>query len=130
MKTNFLMVFLLLVLFITIFPNSFLVNVDAQVEPDVFVGVHLGYGDVAEAKALIDRTSSCANFVLIGTSRIFYNAQKLTETFQYAYDKDMYFMSFAPSISHSDTPPSPRDDWLVFTLLMNREEKLWTEKGL
>ena len=61
---------------ITIFLNCIPRNVKAQTQPDVFVGVHLGYGDVAEAKALIDRTASCANFVLIGTSRIFYNQLK------------------------------------------------------
>ena len=82
MKTKFVMGFLLAVLFITLFPKSLPAKANGQVEPDVFVGVHLGYGDVAEAKALIDRTASCANFVLIGTSRIFYSGPKLTETFQ------------------------------------------------
>ena len=36
--------------------------------PDVFVGVHVGYGDVAEAKALIDKVSSYTNFLVIGSS--------------------------------------------------------------
>ncbi|GAG75212.1 unnamed protein product, partial [marine sediment metagenome] len=113
MKTKCVMVLLLALFFFSLYP-TFPANVEAQTEPDVFVGVHLGYGDVAEAKALIDRTSSCANFVLIGTSRIFYDQLKLTETFQYAYDNDMYFMSFAPSIPHSEEGPSPRDLWFAY----------------
>jgi hypothetical protein len=115
MKTKYLMVFFLTLLFLINSPNNFPLNVKGDVEPDVLVGVHLGYGDVSEAKALIDRTSSCANFILIGTSRIFNNSPKLTETFQYAYDKGMYFMSFAPSIPfYYDEAPSYRDEWLAY----------------
>ena len=115
MKTKYLMVFFLTLLFLAISPNNFPFDVKGKLDPDVLVGVHLGYGDVSEAKALIDRTSSYANFVLIGTSRIFNNSPKLTETFQYAYDKGLYFMSFAPSLPfYYNEAPSYRDEWLAY----------------
>jgi len=112
MKTKYFMVLLLTLLVLTLFPKDYAIEVSGQVEPDVFVGVHLGYGDVAETMTLIDRTSSFTNMILIGTSKLYYNAQKLTAGFQYAYDRDLYLMSFAPSL-FSDT----RDEFLEYANL-------------
>ena len=116
MKTKALTVFLLSLLFVTIFLGGTSTNAQAQSTPDVYVGVHIGYGDVAESKALIDRIASCANFVMIGTSRIFNSGSKLNETFQYAYDKGFYFMSFTPSLPSSGVNSSivGRNEWLQY----------------
>jgi hypothetical protein len=104
MKTKWLPVFLVSFLLITVFLNGgYSANVHAQVPPDVYVGIHLGYGDVPEAKALIDRVGAYINFVLIGTSKIFWNGVKLNETFQYAYDNGMSFMSFTPVANELDS---------------------------
>lgn len=116
MKAKIIM-FCLALLLVSFFPMDFSAEVKAQDEPDVFFGVHLGYGDLAETMTLIDRTSSFTNMILIGTSRLYYDAQKLTEGFQYAYDRGLYLMSFAPALFHSDIGYSPRDEFLEYANL-------------
>jgi hypothetical protein len=74
----------------------------AQIEPDVYVGVDIAYGGnyvtgVPAAKALIDRVSGFTNFFIMGTTGVSYNANALGTVFQYAYDRNMSFMSFVPN---------------------------------
>jgi hypothetical protein len=77
---------------------AFVAGSYAQASPDVYVGIDLSYGDVAEAKAMIDQVSSFTNLFVVGTSKITWNPDKLTEIFQHAYDKGLSFMSLTPSI--------------------------------
>jgi len=97
MKKWQLTVIMVTLLAIQIFANSiFLSGALAQTTPNVYVGVDLSYGDVAETKSMIDQTSSFTNLVVVGTSRITWHPDKLTEAFQYAYDKGLSFMSLPP----------------------------------
>jgi hypothetical protein len=83
------------------------------------VGVHVGYGDVAEAKALIDKVSSYTNFLVIGSWTTIGNLTKLNETCQYAYDKGLSFISLAPSLSRAN-----RTGWLEYA------QRTWGERLL
>ncbi|MEM4733912.1 MAG: hypothetical protein QXD70_05235 [Candidatus Bathyarchaeia archaeon] len=85
--------------------------------PDVLVGVQVGYGDVAEAKALVDRVSSYTNFLVIGSSAITNNLTKLNETCQYAYDKGLSFISLAPNLRRAN-----RTGWLEYA------QRTWGER--
>ncbi len=70
----------------------------SEITPDVYVGVDVTYGDVADVKAMIDQVSGYTNMIVVGTSKVTYSSTKLTEAFQYAYDKGLSFMSLTPSI--------------------------------
>jgi hypothetical protein len=70
----------------------------AQTTPDVYIGIDLSYGDVEEAKAMIDQVSSYTNLIVIGTTKITWYPDKVNEIFQYAYDKGLSFISLPPSL--------------------------------
>ena len=104
MRTPSAVVALILILL-----SSFLVNlfcpVIAQVtsSPDVYVGVYLAYGDVGEAKGLIDQVYSYTNLFIIGTNQIALDTDKLNETAQYAVDKGLSFIKLGiPPLSQED----------------------------
>jgi len=72
-------------------------NVSAKIQqPDVYVGVDVAYGmSTSTAKNLIDQVSEYTNLFVVGTTGSC-RADTLGEIFQYAYDKDLSFMSFVP----------------------------------
>ena len=120
MKTRRLGFLLVSLLVFSVFLNyGFPVNAHAETSPDVFVGVHVGYGDVAEAKALIDKVSSYTNFLVIGSWTTIGNLTKLNETCQYAYEKGLSFISLAPSLSRAN-----RTGWLEYA------QRTWGERFL
>jgi len=84
----------------------------ADSPPDVYVGVDIAYGDVGDAKALIDQVSPYTNLIIIGSSKISDNVAKLNETFQYAYDKGLYFISLTPNFNTTD--PANRTIWYTW----------------
>src|SRR3990172_2456137 len=97
MKTKRIGVFVIFLLMFTVIAStSFSPIVHGEALPDVFVGIDIGYGDVEEAKARIDQVSAYTNLVVIGSSVVSWDATKLNSTFQYAYDKGLYFMSLSP----------------------------------
>ncbi len=99
MKTRFVAAVVVSLLIAQVFLNgSSPIQTHAKNSADVFVGIDIAYGDVSEAKALIDQVSSITNFIIIGTSSISFSPSKLNDTFQYAYDKGMYFMSLTPPL--------------------------------
>jgi len=69
-----------------------------QTNPDVYVGVDIAYGAVADAKVAIDRVSSFTNFVVIGSTQVTWFQDRVNETFQYAYDKGLSIVSLRPSL--------------------------------
>ena len=79
----------------------------AQTAPDVYVGIDLSYGSVDEAKALIDKVSSYTNLFVVGTTQITWYPNRLTETFQYAYDKGLSFISLTPALYDTSVETSP-----------------------
>src|SRR3989304_6307488 len=110
MKTMRLGVVLVSLLFLQVFLSHVLpFSAQAVESPDVFVGVHVGYGDVAEAKAQIDKVSSYTNLIVIGSLEVAWNLTKLNETCQYAYDKGLSFISLSPSLGRAN-----RTGWLEY----------------
>ncbi|HJX23653.1 MAG TPA: hypothetical protein VJ574_04480, partial [Candidatus Bathyarchaeia archaeon] len=110
MKTMRLGVVLVSLLVLQVFLGHGLsFSAQAVGSPDVFIGVHVGYGDVAEAKAQIDKVSSYTNLVVIGSLGVSWNLTKLNETCQYAYDKGLSFISLSPSMGRAN-----RTGWLEY----------------
>src|SRR3989304_8887770 len=101
MKTMLLGVVLVSLLVLVFLSHGLFFSAQAVGSPDVFVGVHVGYGDVAEAKALIDKVSSYTNLIVIGSLTVAWNLTKLNETCQYAYDKGLSFISLSPSMGRA-----------------------------
>ena len=94
---------------------TFIADSQAQATPDVYVGIDLSYGDVAEVKAMIDQVSSYTNLVVIGTSKITWYPNKLTETFQYAYDKGLSFISLTPALPETSIESIPsKAQWFEY----------------
>ena len=97
----------------------------ANSPPNVYVGVDIAYGDVAEAKTLIDQVNSYTNLIIIGSSKITDNVAKLNETFQYAYDKGLSFISLTPGFNASD--PAKRTAWYAW---FDYAKKTWGSRLL
>jgi hypothetical protein len=120
MKTMRLCIILVSLLVLQVFLSYVLLfSAQAAGSPDVFVGVAVGYGDVAEATALIDQVNSYANFIMIGSSPITENLTKLNQTCQYAYDKGLSFISLTPNLGRAN-----RSGWLGYA------QRTWGERFL
>ena len=106
----------IIILFITSFFSNctFTANSNAQATPDVYVGIDLAYGDVADAKALIDQVYSYTNLVVVGTTRITWYPDKANETFQYAYDKGLSIISLPPSLPDSGNWGVNKTEWYKY----------------
>ncbi len=124
MKQKGFCVFLVSLLLATAFLNLglSLPHAVADSPPDVYVGVDLAYGDVADAKALIDHVSSYSNLIIIGTSKITNNVAKLNETLQYAYDKGLSFISLTPDLRFGN-----RTEWFQW---FNYAKNTWGNRLL
>src|SRR3990170_3731263 len=120
MKTMRLGVVLVSLLFLQFFLGRVLpFSAQAVESPDVFVGVHVGYGDIADAKASIDKVSSYTNLIVIGTLTVAWNLTYLNETCQYAYDKGLSFITISPSLNRAN-----RTGWLEYA------QRTWGERFL
>ena len=96
MKNKCWVVFLISLLTLPVFLNSSF-PVYAQTEnqePDVFFGVDVAYENMTEIKMLIDEVSSYTNFFGIGCTGITYNATRLDDVCQYAYDRGLSFLVY------------------------------------
>ena len=78
---------------------SFIELSSAQTNPNVYIGVDIAYGAVAEAKSVIDKVSSYTNLVVLGSTQVTWFPDRVNETFQYAYDKGLSIISLPPSAS-------------------------------
>ena len=116
MKNQQLAILMVTLLVIQVFPNyGFLANSYAQTEPDVYIGIDLSYGEVEEAKALIDQVSSYTNLIVIGTTKITFFPNKLTEVFQYAYNKGLSFISLTPTFPDIRIESIPsKNEWFEY----------------
>ena len=90
---------------------TFLDNSYAQTNPDVYVGIDISYGDVAEAKAMMDQVSSFTNLFVVGTSKITWYPDKLNETFDYAYEKGLSFISLPPPLPTYSSTFLNKTEW-------------------
>ena len=100
MKNNRSLTTILLIVLITqaILSCKIIETTHAQTKPDVYVGIDIAYGAVAEAKAVIDKVSSYTNLVVFGSTQVTWFPDRVNETFQYAYDKGLSIISLPPSL--------------------------------
>jgi cell division septation protein DedD len=103
--------FTVLLLIASVFQIHNLTNTaSAQTSPDVYLGVAMGYSFTnTDAKALIDQVSPFTNLFIVGTTGITRNAATLTDVLQYAYDKNLSFLSFIPT-----QYPTNSSEWLQY----------------
>jgi hypothetical protein len=97
---------------------AFMDGSKAQVSPDVYIGVDISYGDVSEAKALIDQVNSFTNLIVIGTTKITWFPDKVNETLQYAYDKGLSFISLPPSLPDYSSTKVNKTEWYKYAYSM------------
>ena len=63
--------------------------------PEIFVGVDVAYDNVAEIKLLVDEIRPYTNTIVIGSTGITFDMEKLDDVCQYVYDRGFYFMIYA-----------------------------------
>jgi len=63
--------------------------------PEIFVGVDVAYDNVAEIKLLVDEIKPYTNTIVIGSTGITFDMDKLNDLCQYVYDRGFYFMIYA-----------------------------------
>ena len=99
-KRLIVITFLVLLLIVPVFLYyGFLVYDPAKEAPSgLFVGVDMAYDNVAEIKLLVEELSEYTNTVVIGSTGITYDMEKLDDVCQYVYDRGMYFMIYAHPI--------------------------------
>ncbi len=87
-----------------------------QAPPDVYFGIYLAYANhpTETAKALIDRVSGFTNLFIGGSWVMTSTGQWLNETFQYAYDRGLYFVSFPPWGNGSPKGNTTVVDWFTY----------------
>jgi hypothetical protein len=125
MKDRQLTALMVTLLAIQAFTNfTFMPSSHGQTSPDVYVGIDLSYGDVAEAKAMMDQVSSYTNLIVVGTSKITWYPDKLNETFDYAYEKGLSFISLPPSITTYNSPLVNKTEWYEYA------ENTWGDRLL
>ncbi len=94
MKSKYAIVILILLLLIPVIVlHRVLVN-QPKKDLDIFVGVDVAYDNVEEIKMLVDEISPCTNTIVIGSTGITYDLQKLNDVCQYVYEKGMYFIIY------------------------------------
>ena len=100
MINNRLVTAILLIVLITqaVLSCNFIATTKAQTKPDVYIGVDVAYGGVADAKSVIDQVSSYTNLVVFGSTQVTWFPDRVNETFQYAYDKGLSIISLPPSL--------------------------------
>ncbi len=116
MKNTQLTVLMVVLLFLHSCASlAFIKYTYAETSQGVYVGVDISYGDVAEAKSLIDQVSGFTNLIVIGTTKITWYPNKLTETFQYAFNRGLSFISLTPALTEIPVGESPsRSEWFQY----------------
>jgi hypothetical protein len=126
MKPTLLSSLLVSLLIVPVFLNyGFIASTHAETTPDVYVGIHLEYGGVADAKALIDRVSSCTNFFAVGTGEIS-SEEDVNSICQYLYDKGMSFITLSGRPMVGFDPDFTFEQWLEYQAQKDIE---WTEQA-
>jgi hypothetical protein len=103
MKSKYLIIAVLLVLLLIVpvfLYYGFLAGTPVKGEPSgLFVGVDVAYDNVPEIKQLVDEISPYTNTIVIGSTGITFDMEKLDDVCQYVYDRGFYFMIYAHPVS-------------------------------
>jgi hypothetical protein len=78
-------------------------------EPEVFVGMDIGYGDEQTAIRLVDEVADYVNLIILGSLEVTNDTEALTRVCEYLYQKDLYFIVFVSFGKHGYIPPRGPD---------------------
>lgn len=81
------------------------------VEPDVFFGMDIGYGDEQTAIKLIDKVEDYVNLIILGSLQLTNDTEALTRVCDHLYQKNMHFIIFVSFAEQGYTPargPDPQ----------------------
>ena len=91
--------------------NTNFLKAEGQGSPDVYVGIDMAYlTNVPAAESLIDEVSPYTNFFVVGSEALCW-AGSLGAIFQYADDKGISFMSFAPTFFYGLNQSAYNGTW-------------------
>ena len=106
MKPKYIVITILLVLVIIVpvfLYYGFLAGTTVKGEPSgLFVGVDVAYANVTEIKRLVDEIRPYTNTIVIGSTGITWDMEKLDDICQYVYDRDFFFMIYAHPKNDTD----------------------------
>jgi hypothetical protein len=116
MKPKYLIISILLILLLVVpvfLYYGFLADTTVEGEPSgLFVGVDMAYDNVTEIKQEVDEIRPYTNTVVIGSTGITFDLEKLTDLCQYLYDRDFYFMIYAHPENESG-PLALQRQWIL-----------------
>ena len=69
-------------------------NIQAEITPDVFVGIDLAYGSFDQIKQMVDEVSSYTNLFVLGCTGVTQNKLELEKACQYLFDMDLFFIVY------------------------------------
>jgi hypothetical protein len=98
LKDRYFWIILVVVILIPILIASLFLACGFFDEPsavDVFVGISVAYDNIEEIKLLVDEASPYINTIVIGSTGITFDMEKLNDVCQYVYDKGLHFMIYA-----------------------------------
>jgi len=94
-------------------------------EPEVFVGMDIGYGDEQTAIKLIDKVADYVNLIILGSLQVTNDSEALTRVCDHLYKKNIHFIIFISFSEHGYTPPrGPEPQFFV------QAAEKWGEKFL
>ena len=80
-----------------------------EFEPEVFVGMDIGYGDEQTAIKLINKVEDYVNLIILGSLQVTTDTQALTRVCDHLYQKNIHFIVFVSFATHNYTPPRGPD---------------------
>ena len=93
--------------------------------PNIFVGMDIGYGDEEVALKLIDKVANYVNLIIVGSLDLTTDTESLTRVCDYMYQRNLHFIVYVAFAEEGYTPPRGPDSQF-FTLAANR----WGDKFL
>ena len=106
-------VFLSIGLLLTLLGAKLLIR-KPSVEPEVFVGMDIGYGDEQTAIKLIDKVANYINLIILGSLEVTMDTEALTRVCDHLYQKNLYFIIYIASAEQGYTPPrGPSSEFFV-----------------
>ena len=94
-------------------------------EPDIFVGIDIGYGNEEVALKLIDKVANYVNLIILGSLNVTTDTEALTRVCDYMYQKGLHFIIYVGFAEIGYVPPQGPDSEF-FTLAANK----WGDKFL
>jgi hypothetical protein len=91
-------------LFVAFVGIDLLVNYAAK-EPEVYVGVDIGFGDENDVKRVADAVQGYANLIIIGSLRVTTQKDNLTRVCDYLYQKGLSFIIYVGFGKEGNFPP-------------------------